>query len=227
MRKITWYGHAAFKVEMDNLRVLFDPWIEGNPVTPLESYKDVGSVDLVLVSHDHADHGFSDALKICQKTGAAFVGVIDLAEKAQTQGVDDVVEGNIGGEVVISSGVKVFFTQAIHTSDVGVPCGFVLSSPHLTVYHAGDTGYFSDMALLGKLYEIDIALLPIGGGFTMGPEHAAMAANIIRPKLAIPCHYNTFPFLQQDPERFTSRVDKGIETAILEIGKPLELEQLR
>lgn len=224
MKEITWLGHAAFKVEIDKLTIFIDPWITGNPVSPVKNVKDISKADLVLVSHDHEDHGFADAVNICKNTGATFVGVVELAEgKAGQKGVKRISSGNIGGQITVDN-IEIFFTPALHSCDVGTPCGFVVKAPSLTIYHSGDTAFFSDMEWIAKAYDIDVALLPIGGGYTMGPKEAAWAVQKIRPKIVIPCHYNTFPFLEQDPLVFKRLVADKSKVEILKPGESLVVE---
>ncbi len=167
MASITYLGHAGIAVETGGRRFLFDPWMEGNPDSP---YKDISgswvSADLIFVTHDHGDHGFAEAVKICKNSKAVFVGIGDLVHEAEKQGVERTAHGNIGGSIDVN-GIGVHFTQAFHTSNIGVPCGFVVTAPGLTVYHAGDTGLFGDMKFIGEFYKIDVAFLPIGSCYTM------------------------------------------------------------
>lgn len=221
MKKITFLGHAAFKVEIEELTIYFDPWITGNPVSPIKNVREISKADLVLVSHDHEDHGFADAVSICKNTGATFVGLVELAEgKAVQQGVKKVASGNIGGEITLDN-IKVFFTPALHSCDVGTPCGFVVQAHGLTVYHAGDTAFFSDMEWIAKAYDINVAILPIGYGYTMGPKEAAWAVEKLRPTRVIPCHYDTFPFLKQNPLVFKRLVADKSKVEILKPGESL------
>ncbi len=219
-KEITWLGHAAFKAEIGENVIFFDPWISGNPMCPIKDVKEIEKATLVLVSHDHSDHGFDDAVKICKNTGATFVGVFELAQEAKKRGVEKIVGGNISGEVKVDD-ITIFFTPALHSSSIGVPCGFVVRTPELTIYHAGDTGFFSEMEDISKLYEIDVAILPIGSTYTMGPKEAALAVEKLKPKIVIPCHYNTFPQIKQDPQEFKRLVGEKCRVEILEPGKSL------
>lgn len=219
MAEITWIGHSGFIVKTEALTVVFDPWVSGNPKSPLKSPVEVEAADVVFVSHDHGDHGYDDAIAICKHTGAAFVAVNELGIAAEEEGVE-VFRGNLGGEIHVR-GVRVHFAHAFHSCNLGSPCGFVVQLPRITVYHAGDTSLFRDMELLSRTYDIDVALLPIGSTFTMGPKEAAWAVEMLRPKLAIPMHYGTFPQVEQDPEEFKRLVGEKAEVIILVPGEPL------
>jgi L-ascorbate metabolism protein UlaG (beta-lactamase superfamily) len=222
MKKITWLGHAAFKIELEGQTILIDPWIKGNPKSPLKSYKEINDADLVLVTHDHDDHGFKDAVKICKRTGATFIGVFELTIKARRKFVKKTIGGNIGGEININ-GTKVYLTPAFHSSKSAVPCGFIIKTNNLTIYHTGDTGYYSDMENLGSLYPVDVMLISICPNFMMGIKEASLAVKKVNPKIVIPCHYNTFPKLTLDPEEFKKLIGNSARTNILEIGKTFNL----
>jgi L-ascorbate metabolism protein UlaG (beta-lactamase superfamily) len=222
MNKITWLGHSAFKVESNGLVVYIDPWIKGNPVSPLKNYKEIAKVDLVLVTHDHEDHGFIDAMRICRRTGATFVGVFELANKARRRLVRKTVSGNIGGEIDIN-GTKIYFTPAWHSSKIAAPCGFIIKFNDFTIYHTGDTGFYSDMEYLGKLYNIDVMMLPICSNYMMGIKEAFWAVEKVNPKMVIPMHYNTFPKLRADTSAFIEMLKDISIVKILEINIGFEL----
>jgi L-ascorbate metabolism protein UlaG (beta-lactamase superfamily) len=222
MVKITWLGHSAFKIESKNLIILIDPWIKGNPVSPLKSYKEIKKADLVLVTHDHSDHGFKDAVKICRRTGATFVGVFELANKAGWKLVKKTVGGNIGGEIDIN-GIKVYFAPAWHSSKIASPCGFIVKIDDFILYHTGDTGFYSDMEYLGKLYDIDVMMMPICSNVVMGIKEAVWAVEKIKPKRVIPCHYNTMPRLMADPEEFKKTIGNLAEVNIMKVNEIIEL----
>jgi len=218
--KITWLGHAAFKIEGSKV-VLIDPWISGNPSSPLKSPEDVDQADVVIVTHSHGDHGFEDAVKIAKRTGAVFASQYELVVKS---GLERVEPMNIGGFVDAGgTGVQVSFTQAWHTAEEGDPTGVVVRMDGITVYHTGDTGLFSDMKLIGEIYRPDILLAPIGGRFTMDEEQAAKAVEFVKPKVVIPMHYNTFPLIKADPERFVALVGDTAKVVVLKPGETFEL----
>jgi L-ascorbate metabolism protein UlaG (beta-lactamase superfamily) len=217
--KVTYLGHASFKIEEDGIIIYVDPWLTG-PTSPI-TIDDVDKADIVLVTHDHADHGFVEGRDICKKTGAVFVALNELANKAGDQGVENIHTLNIGGSVSIG-GVVVTLVQAFHSAGVGAPTGFVVRFPSSTFYHAGDTGIFSSMEIVGDLYPLDLALLPIGSYFVMDVHQAALATKLLKPRNVIPMHYDTFPVIQASPEKFKALVsERSPETKVI-IIKPGE-----
>lgn len=220
MVRITYLGHAAFKIEGSKV-IFIDPFITGNPKSPIGDVNRVDKADVVIVTHDHGDHGFDDAVKICQKTGAYFVSQYELVVKSGLQKVEPM---NIGGFVNVGGlGVEVAFTPAWHTAQLGDPTGVIVKIDGKTIYHAGDTGLFSDMKLIGELYKPDLALLPIGSRFTMDVFQAAKAVEFISPKYVIPMHYNTFDLINADPEEFKKLVGNKAQVVILNPGESFEL----
>ncbi|MEM2975151.1 MAG: metal-dependent hydrolase [Candidatus Bathyarchaeia archaeon] len=203
MVKIRWLGHAACEIEMNGKIVLIDPWLDGNPKAAVKA-SDIKKADIVCVTHDHMDH-LGDAFQICKRTGATFVGTYELGTHARENGVKEVVGINVGGTADVK-GIKVSMMQAIHTSGKGVAVGFIIKGEEKTIYHAGDTAVFGDMKLIGEIYHPDIAILPIGGYYTMGAEEAAEAVKLIQPKIVIPIHYGTFPVLASTAEEFIKNV---------------------
>lgn len=207
MSKITWFGHSAFKLEAGGASVVIDPFFA--PHYSLK-WQDAGKPDVVLVTHDHGDHT-GDAVTICKETGARLGAIVGTAEVLARQGVPgkQLLNGvgfNIGGTLE-ERGMRFTMTQAFHSSDSGMPVGYIVTMPDgLTVYHAGDTGIFASMELLGRLYDIDLALLPIGGIFTMDAFQAAQACVLLNCKKVIPMHWGTFPVLAQSPEQFIAEL---------------------
>ena len=206
--KVKWLGHASFQItSAGGQNLLVDPWIEGNPscVTPLS---EISGIDYILVTHDHFDH-VGQTVEIARETGATVVGIVETTGRLQSEmGVpqEQIVNGgfgmNIGGTADLG-GIKVTMTQAFHSSITGTACGFIIRlEDGKTIYHAGDTGIFSTMATLGEMYPLDLALLPVGSCFTMDPYQAAHALTLLRPKVVIPMHYQTFPILEPDAENF-------------------------
>ncbi len=209
MAKITWYGHATFKFEDAGVSVLVDPFLDGNPSCST-SANDVGPVDLVLITHDHADHT-GQAVEICRSQKAMLGAVVGTAERLVNAGLpQECVLNSIGfniGGTIQHKGVAVTMIPSFHTSESGVPVGYIVRLPSgLTIYHAGDTGIFGDMALWGKLYNIDISLLPIGGVFTMDSRQAALACSMLQTKKVIPMHWGTFPVLEQGASDFATEL---------------------
>lgn len=226
---LTWYGHSNFRIDADGATILIDPFFEGNPTAPVQA-ADIDKCDAVLITHDHGDH-VGSAVEICQKTGAQLVAIVGTAGKLQEQGVpaEQIANGigmNIGGTLEIA-GVRITQTQAFHSSESGAPTGYILTLPNgFTIYHAGDTGIFSSMELWGKLYDIDLSLLPIGGVFTMDPRQAAMACAMLQTKAVTPMHWGTFPVLEQNTKVFADALEKAAPDTVLTeaaIGTPITL----
>ena len=225
MASLKWLGHAAFRVELGGKVLLIDPWLTDNPKCPVRA-DEIGHVDVVCVSHDHGDH-LGDAFAICRRTGAKLVCVYEVGVRAQEEGVraEQVIGMNVGGTVELD-GLSITLVPAIHSCSAGVPVGFIVRGDGKALYHAGDTALFSDMALIGRLYgPLDVALLPIGGYYTMGPVEAAEAVVLLEPRAVIPMHYATFPVLAQSADEFVELVrEKRPETKVivLEPGESYE-----
>ena len=231
--KVKWLGHAFFAVTSSQGRViLMDPWIEGNPSCPIKA-QDIDKADVIMVSHDHFDHA-GDAVRLAQNTGAMVVAQPETANRFKTAlGLADnqVVNAgfgmNIGGTVEVK-GINITMPQAFHSSETGSPCGYIVKLENgKTFYHAGDTGLFSTMKELGEIYPIDVALLPIGGCFTMDPVQAAKAVELLNPKVVIPMHFKTFPFLVQEPGGFVNLIQNKkprVKTIVLTPGQEYILE---
>ena len=222
--KVTYLGHASFKIEEDGKIVYVDPWLTG-PTSPI-TVDDVDKADIVLVTHDHGDHGYAEALGICKNTGATFVAINELAHKAGSQGVENIHTLNIGGSVNIG-GVVVTIVQAFHSSGVGAPTGFIVRFPSGSFYHPGDTGVFASMGLFAELYApIDLFLAPIGSYFVMDVHQAALATKLLKPRNVIPMHYDTFPVIEANPEKFKALVSEtspDTEVIIMKPGEETEI----
>lgn len=228
---IRWLSHSFFKIETAGGKsIIVDPWIAGNPLCPI-TIEEIDKVDLLLVSHDHFDH--ANVKEIAQKTGATVVGCPETVGRFKTG--EALPEGqvvfwgigmNIGGTARVGD-ISITMTQAVHTSETGAPAGYIIKlEDGTTIYHAGDTGIFAGMELLGELYKIDIALLPIGGCFTMDPFQACHALKLLKPGKVIPMHYRTFPILEQDAGLFVKLVKESlpqVEVIVLEPGQEYKL----
>lgn len=218
--KVTWLGHSAFICKFSDISVLIDPFISGNTLAPIK-VGDLPKVDVVLVTHSHTDH-FGDAPEIVRKFNAYFVSSYEVAQKIPG---GKSIGMNIGGTVTIGN-LKVTQVQAVHSHEEGPATGFVLRHPEGSLYHAGDTGIMSDMSLIGKLYKPKVALLPIGGHFTMGIEEAVEAVGLIQSRVIVPMHYNTFDVIKADPYEFKRRVEEKYHGVIVEVLKPGEEKEL-
>lgn len=225
--KVKWLGHAGFQITSNEGKViLIDPWISGNPLACC-AIGDLKKADLVLVTHDHFDHS-GDAAPITINTGATLVAMPETVGRLQGEcGVpsSQIVFGmgmNIGGTYQ-QDGISITMTQAFHSSRTGSPAGYIIKLENgFTIYHAGDTGVFSSMEILGRLYPLDLAILPIGSVFTMDPVQAAYAVKLLNPKKVIPMHYATFPILVQEAAPFVGEIKEsspGVEVIVLKPGQ--------
>jgi L-ascorbate metabolism protein UlaG (beta-lactamase superfamily) len=205
--KLTWLGHATFRIETPGGKtVIIDPWIMGNPACPSHE-KNVKKVDILLCTHGHGDH-IGDAVEIIRQHNPIVVGIPELAGWLAKKGAKQVAEMNKGGTQTVSD-VKVTMVHADHSCGIqdgdeliygGEACGYVIEfSNGVKIYHAGDTNVFGDMAIIRDLYAPEIAMLPIGDHYTMGPREAAYACNLLKPKTVIPMHFGTFPVLTGRP----------------------------
>lgn len=226
--KLTWLGHATFRLETGGKTIYIDPWVMGNPACP-ESEKKVRQADALICTHGHFDH-IGDAVAIAREHDPTVVGIFELAKWMEKKGAKKVSPMNKGGSQTVE-GVRVTMTHAVHSCGIqeddgsivygGEACGYVLElESGLKLYHAGDTGPFSDMEIIRELYAPDIAMLPIGDHFTMGPREAAYAAHLLRPKFVIPMHFGTFPLLTGTPRDLKKRIsDAGCEVMELMPGE--------
>lgn len=218
---IEYLGHSCFLISSGDVRLLFDPFLTGNPKATKKP-EDVNPTH-ILVSHAHNDH-LGDTIEIAKKSGAKVYSTFEIAENLANKQIDSIA-GNIGGRICTEFGSVKFF-EAIHTSGIckGSACSFIVTIENKNIYFAGDTALFLDMKLLSD-EDIDIAFLPIGDVFTMGIEDAVKAVSFIQPKIVIPMHYNTFPAIEKDPKKFKKQVEAKTKTdvVILSPGKSLEI----
>jgi L-ascorbate metabolism protein UlaG (beta-lactamase superfamily) len=231
--RITWLGHGTFQITtVQGKVILIDPWLETNPACPPD-HKHVERVDLLLVTHGHGDHT-EDLLAVAKAHSPTVVAIAELAKWLGGQGVEKLVDLNIGGSYT-AEGVTLTLTRAIHTSSVdvngqslyvGEPTGFIIRSEGApTLYFAGDTDVFGDMSLIRELHAPDIAFLPIGDYYTMGPKAAAKAVQLLGVKQVIPMHYATFPILIGRPQALREELQKlglgDVEVIDIEPGQTI------
>lgn len=228
--KLTWLGHASALIQTTaGQHVLIDPFIKDNPATP-SSKKNLKSVDVMLITHGHGDH-LADAVEIAQKHKPKVVGIYELCAWLQKKGVENTMPMNKGGSQMVGD-IRVTMVNASHSSGIddggqtvygGEPCGYVIEFENgLKIYHAGDTCVFGDMHIIHELYHPDIALLPIGDLFTMGPQEAAYACHLLKPKAIIPIHWGTWPILTGKPNELKKLVEgMGIEVVEMKPGQTI------
>ncbi len=225
--QVTWLGHGSWSIQTADTRILLDPFLDESPTSPIKAADALA--DFILVSHGHFDH-VADVASIANRTGATVVANFEITQwLASKHGVEKTVGMNLGGKVTLSFGV-VKMTVAWHSSqlpdgsDGGNPGGFMLTLPDGKIYFACDTALFSDMKLIGDA-GIDVAIVPIGDLFTMGPDDAVEAIKLIRPKCAVPAHYNTWPPIEQDVEDWAEKIREQTpaEPIVLEPGGSFSL----
>ncbi|MDW4525536.1 metal-dependent hydrolase [Rossellomorea marisflavi] len=225
--KISYHGHSVVKFETNGKTILVDPFINGNEYTDLNA--DDVKADVIILTHGHNDH-VGDTVAIAKRNDSLVIAPNELANYLGWQGLNTHPMA-IGGAREFDFG-KVKFTQAFHSSSyttedneiiyTGMPAGFLLMAEGKTIYHAGDTGLFSDMKLIGERHPIDLAFLPIGDNFTMGPEDAALAATFLKAKEVVPVHYDTFPPIKQDPHKFVEMLEDS-KGRVMKAGDTIEL----
>lgn len=226
---LTFLGHSCFLVESPAGRVLFDPFLTGNDTAAMSA--DQVTADAIVLTHGHGDH-VGDTVPLCRRLNIPVVAVFELATFLGWQGVDARPQ-HIGGACDYPFG-RIKFTHATHGTGYideanrtitycGTAAGVLYTAAEKTVFHLGDTGLTADLALIGQRHRIDVALVPIGDHFTMGIDDAAEAVRLIRPRLVVPCHYNTFPPIRQDPAEFVAAVGAAAEVLVLAPGESCPL----
>ena len=215
---IRFLGHACFEISEGDTRVLIDPFLSGNPKAAVEA----GEVEPthVFLTHGHRDH-WGDVVDIAKRTGAHCVAITELAGELSDNGVENVTDPNLGGTADFDGGwvrvVPAWHTSTTPSGRVNTPAGLVIGLGGKTIYHLGDTALFSDLRLPGERDSLDVALMCIGGHYTMDRHDAVKAAELVGARQVIPCHYDTFPAIQTDAEAFKSEVS-GSEVVVLQPG---------
>jgi L-ascorbate metabolism protein UlaG (beta-lactamase superfamily) len=236
--RITWLGHSAFRFETPGGKTIYiDPWLE-NPKAPAGAAA-VSSADLIFLTHGHADH-LGNTVDLARRTGAHVYAIYEVAVYLQSRGISNAVGMNISGTVTID-GISATMTAATHSGGIetgegmpggagvlggAVPAGFVFRFENgYTVYHAGDTGVFGDMRLIGELYRPSLVILPIGGLYTMGPREAARACMMLKPRLILGMHYGTFPALTGTPAELKRALPAALRSRVrtLQPGESLDI----
>jgi L-ascorbate metabolism protein UlaG (beta-lactamase superfamily) len=220
--ELTWLGHSSFRLDAGGKRIYIDPFLNGNPKCP-EGEQTPERVDVIAITHGHGDH-VGDAVDLAKQHGATVIAPVELAGRLGSQGVENVKDPNKGGTVEID-GIRFTLTHAQHSSSdndgnyTGEPCGIIVRAEGKTVYFAGDTNVFGDMQnVIARLYKPDVAVLPIGDHYTMGPEEAALAIELLGVKRVVPSHYGTFPVLTGTPEALAEKVGSGVTVERIDPG---------
>jgi L-ascorbate metabolism protein UlaG (beta-lactamase superfamily) len=207
---IRYLGHSAFEITHEHHTILIDPWLTGNPRAPITA--DELTPDAILLSHGHADH-LGDTEALAKRTGAQVLAIVEIAEELGAAGIENVHAVNLGGMQRFDWGwarlVPAWHTSTTPGGLVCTPAGIVIGVGDHVIYHVADTALFSDLALPGRRDPIDLALIPIGGVYTMDRFDAVEAARLIGAQQVIPCHYDTFPAIETDPHAFKADVENA------------------
>lgn len=227
MMQLTWYGHAAWGLAVEKTHILIDPFFEGNPAATVTA-ADVPA-DYIVVTHGHGDH-IGNTVEIAQRTGATVIANAEICGWLRKQGLKNVHAQHIGGGFHYPFGY-LKLTIAVHGSALpdgaygGMPAGVLITAGGRKIYHAGDTGLFASMSLIGD-EGVDVAILPIGDNYTMGPDDALRAVKLLRPRVVIPMHYETWALIAQDPHAWAARVQAETQTTpvVLPVGETYLVE---
>jgi L-ascorbate metabolism protein UlaG (beta-lactamase superfamily) len=213
---VRWLGHSAFHLSGGGADVLVDPFLTGNPKAAAQA----GEIpaDVILLTHGHGDH-YGDTIDIAKRTGATVLAITELAGEIEGKGVKNVLNPNLGGTVTFDWGwvklVPAWHTSTTPKGTINTPAGAVIHLGGTTVYHLGDTCLFSDLALVGRRTPVDVALMCIGGHYTMDRHDAVEAARLVGAKTVIPGHYDTFPPIETDPQAFKADVERETDSKVV------------
>ena len=228
--KLTWLGHATFRIDYEDTTLLIDPWVANNPACP-DAAKNFDKIDLMAITHGHFDH-IADAVPLAKQHKPKVVGIFETTVWLESKGVENTEGMNKGGTLELC-GVKITMVHADHSCGImdddgsiiygGEAVGYVFTFPNgYKIYHAGDTNVFSDMALIHELYSPDLALLPVGDRFTMGPREVRKAIEFLKAPRVIPMHFGTFPLLTGTPAQLMELTkDMNVEIITMEPGQTL------
>lgn len=228
----TWLGHSTFRLVLPDKRViLIDPWLKDNPACP-DALKSVSRCDMIFITHGHSDHT-GDVNHLIDEFNPIVVGNFDLCNVIESQNSKGQYSPMSTGGTQTVGGVRVSLTHAVHSSSIntpdgpvytGMPNGLIIAHDGLaTIYHAGDTDVFSDMRLIAEIFEPKVCILPIGDHFTMGAKGAAIAADLLNPQQIIPCHYKSFPVLDQSAKKFQEALSPELRSRLMvpDVGQSL------
>lgn len=229
--QFTWLGHSTFKIESEGQTTLIDPWVMNNPACP-DNLKTFDKIDTMLITHGHPDH-IADTVELAKKHSPTVVAILETCSWLEAQGVENTSPMNKGGTQAVN-GLNVTMVHANHSNGLtesdgsvvygGEPAGYIIEFLNgYKIYHAGDTNVFGDMRIISEIYQPNLALLPIGDHFTMGPREAAYAASLLNVSAIIPMHYGTFPVLTGTPEALRElTADQAVEIITLKPGETLD-----
>jgi L-ascorbate metabolism protein UlaG (beta-lactamase superfamily) len=227
--KLIYLGHSTFLLSENNVNVVIDPFLSGNPQR--ENLDFQTKIDYILVSHGHPDH-IGDTVSLAKRYGSKVISIFEVVNFLNTKGIQDAIPMNVGGKLNLEFGF-VKMVKAVHSSSIidsgnsfygGIAAGFVINFYDKIIYFAGDTALTYDMKIIGDMYDVDVALLPIGGHFTMDADEALFAVDFIKPNVVIPMHYNTWPLISADAENFINRCkEKGVKGVKLNVNDSFEL----